>query len=88
MSYPGYTTEEIGKRGTELYERKIRPKVEREHDGRFLSLDIVTGDYEISDDDLASTEQLLVRRPEAVVFFLQIGRPPLRVGAANPTTSQ
>jgi hypothetical protein len=43
MPYPGYTTEEIARRGREVYEREVRCEVESEHRGRFLVLDVGSG---------------------------------------------
>lgn len=73
MPYPGHTTEEIARRGREVYEREIRRAVEREHRGRFLVLDVESGDYEIADDDLDASERLLERRPDALLYGLRIG---------------
>jgi hypothetical protein len=41
------TPEEIAARGEAIYDRDIRHKVEGTHDGKFLVLDIETGEYEI-----------------------------------------
>lgn len=73
MPYPGHTTEEIARRGREVYERGIRREVEREHRGRFLVLDVESGDYEIADDDLDASERLLERRPDALLYGLRVG---------------
>jgi hypothetical protein len=73
MPYPGYTTEEIARRGREVYEREVRHAVEPEHRGRFLVLDVQSGDYEIADDDLEASERLLERRPGALLYGLRIG---------------
>lgn len=73
MPYPGHTTEEIARRGREVYEREIRGEVEIEHRGRFLVLDVESGDYEIADDDLDASERLLERRPDALLYGLRIG---------------
>lgn len=72
--YPGHTTEEVARRGQELYERKIRREVEPEHDGCFLVVDIESGDYEIADDDLTASDRMLVRRPDAMLYGLRVGR--------------
>lgn len=74
MPYPGYTTEEVSRRGQELYERKIRQEVESEHDGSFLVVDIESGDYEVADDDLTASDRMLERRPEAKLYGLRVGR--------------
>ena len=66
--------ERIARLGREIYEREIREKVEPDHDGRSLVLDIVSGDYEIADGDLAASDRLFRRRPDAVAFGLRIGR--------------
>ncbi len=81
MPYPGYTTEEIARRGRVVYEREIRHEVESAHRGRFLVLDVGSGDYEISDDDLDASERLLERRPDALLYGLRIGeRAAYRIG--------
>ena len=91
MPYPGYTTEEIARRGREIYEREIRRKVDPEHRGRFMVLDVRNGDYEIADDDLDASERLLERRPDALLYGLRIGEGaayriggPLRPGRVPP----
>jgi hypothetical protein len=75
MSYTSYTAEEIGDRGRELYEHQLRAKVEAENVGRFLVIDIESGDYEIDDEDLVATDRLLARRPQAITYGLCIGYP-------------
>ena len=73
MPYPGHTTEEIARRGREVYEREIRSEVGPEHRGRFLILGAKSGDYEIADDGLDASERLLERRPDALLYGLRIG---------------
>jgi len=75
MPYPGYTTEEVGRRGQALYEQQIRDKVEAEQVGKFLVVDITTGAYEIDDDDLVASERALAKNPDAVLYGLRIGYP-------------
>jgi hypothetical protein len=73
MPQTQHTIEEIGRLGQEIYERDIRPKVMPQHKGKFLVLDIETGEYEIDEDDAAATERLLARMPEAVMYGVRIG---------------
>ena len=83
MPYPGHTTEEVARRGREIYARRIRREVEPEHEGRFLVVDVTTGDYEIADEDLEASERLLKRRPDALLYGQPIGepgRPSARIG--------
>lgn len=68
-----YTPEEIAARGEAIYDRDIRSKVEGAHHGKFLVLDVETGDYEIDEDDLTATMRLLDRRPGTVSYGIRIG---------------
>lgn len=70
----GYTKEEIARRGREIYESNIRPEVERDHDGRFLVVDITTGHYEIADDELSAFERAEEKNPRGSFFLLRVGR--------------
>ena len=53
--------------------RDIRPKVMPQHKGKFLVLDIDTGDYEIDEEDLQAEKRLRSRRPDGVLYGLRIG---------------
>jgi len=63
----------IGQRGQALYDQQIRAQVEQDHRGKFLILDVNTGDYEIDAEDLTASERLLARRPDAALFGVRIG---------------
>ena len=75
MPYINYTPSEVESRGEVIYDRQIRDKVELKHKGRFLVIDVETGEYEIDDDDLVATKRLLVKRPNAVIYGIRIGFP-------------
>ncbi|MCC6446494.1 MAG: hypothetical protein IT210_23955 [Armatimonadetes bacterium] len=75
MPRPRYSAEEIARRGREWYDRCIRDRVEADHRGQFLVLDIETGEYEIDSDDLAASKRLLTRLPSAELYGLRVGYP-------------
>lgn len=82
------TYELIAARGEELYQIEIRDKVEAAHKGKFLVVDIDTGDYAIADEDLEATDLLLSKRPTATIYGLRIGFPAAyRIGfkVSSPT---
>lgn len=62
MSRDEHDTEEVTRRGGEVYERIVRPKVAGEaggaKDGRFVALDVESGDYEVADEALSATVRL------------------------------
>ncbi len=67
------TANEIAERGEAIYEQYIRAKVEAEHVGKFLAIDIVTGDYEMDDDDDAASDRLWARHPGNLQYDIRIG---------------
>lgn len=68
-----YSNEEIGRIGEEIYHRDIRQKVMPRHKGKFLSLDIETGDYEVDEEDLRAEKRLRARRPDGILYIMRIG---------------
>jgi hypothetical protein len=74
MSHPRFSDEEIARRGKEMYERRIRDKVETEETiGKIIAINIKTGDYEIDDDLLKAAHRLRDRHPDAALWMERIG---------------
>jgi hypothetical protein len=77
---------EIVRRGTELYEQGIRAKVEADNHGRFLVVDVLTGDYEIADDAVTASNRAIRKNPDAVLYYSRIGHPAAyRIGGSTMT---
>jgi hypothetical protein len=74
MSDRPYTTEEVVQLGREIYEREIRVQVEASHDGEFVVVDVTTRAWDIDEDDVAASERVLAKNPDAVLYFARIGR--------------
>jgi len=78
---PRYSREEFARRGTELYERQVRPQVEDGNEGKVVAIDIETGIFEVAEDTLTASDHLLARCPDAQTWFVRIGHRALhRVG--------
>lgn len=75
MPYTKYSPAEVESRGEGIYAQQIRHKVEAQNKGRFLVVDIETGEYEIDEEDLEATRRALAKRPDAVLYGLRIGHP-------------
>ncbi len=67
--------EEIGRLGTEIFDRQVRPALRPEDDGKFVAIDIETGDYQLDEDDYAAVTQLRRRHPSAEVWLGRVGQP-------------
>jgi hypothetical protein len=61
--------------GSEVFERHVRPMLRPEDDGKFVALDVQTGDYEIDEDDYAAVSRLRVRNPAAEAWVGRVGQP-------------
>jgi hypothetical protein len=73
--HPRYSKEEFERRGTELYERKIRSLLEQGNRGKVVAIDIETGDYEPGEDSLDASEAIIARSPDAQIWCVRIGYP-------------
>lgn len=79
-----HTAQRVARRGKELYERNIRSEVEPKYEGRFLALDVESGDYEVGNDALPTSARLRERKPDAVLYLIRVGRPAaFRLGGRN-----
>ena len=82
---PRYSPREFAQRGQALYEEKVCPHVTEADRGKFVAIDIETGDYEIDADDYAATERLLQRRPAPQTWLGRVGqRTTYRIGSYPP----
>jgi hypothetical protein len=73
MTLTKHTPEEVARIAEEIYARQIRPKLGPEDKGKFLVLDIKTGEYELDADDLTASERLRARIPNGEYFGLRVG---------------
>jgi hypothetical protein len=65
---------EFARRGDEIYERDIRPRLGSGLDGQFVVIDIETGQYEIDPSPNAAGERLRARLPQAQFWLRRVGR--------------
>jgi hypothetical protein len=68
-----YSLEEIARRGDEIYEREVLPRLSPADNGKYALIDIETADYEIDRDEVAASDRLLSRHPDAQVWMRQVG---------------
>ena len=73
MRKPRYSKEEHARRGAELYEQQIRPRVQKGNLGKIVAIDIETGAFEVAEDTLTASDRLLARYPDAQPWFVRIG---------------
>ncbi len=71
--HPLYNKEDFARIGDAIYEREIRDQVQEGNTGKFVVIDFDSGEFKIDTDELAASDRLVVRVPEAQVWLKQIG---------------
>jgi hypothetical protein len=75
MPQTRYTREEIVRRGQALYDEQLRPQVEAGNQGKFLVVNIETGEYEIDASELAALHRARAKDANAPLYLLRVGYP-------------
>ena len=66
----------VGERGSRIYEQDLRRRLETEENlGKFLVIDVETGEYELDEDSTAATIRARAKHPDHLVYRLRIGYP-------------
>ena len=72
-SQPPYSKEEFARRGDDIYDRVVAPRLKQEDLGKVVLMDVDSEDYEIDQDEIAASDRLLARKPGARVWFTRAG---------------
>ena len=65
---------ETARLGDEIYERDIRPRVEVDHHGKYVAIDVDSGSWAVADSILAAAERLRDQSPDAHdVWSVRVG---------------
>ncbi len=70
---PRYSKEEFARRGEEIFARDIRPHLEGIPVSHFVLIDIETGAFEVDESELAASDRLRARHPDAQVWMRRVG---------------
>ncbi len=68
-----FTVEEIRQQAEEIYRHKIRSNLSADDKGKFLVVDVLSGDYEVDEEDLSAADILKARRPNGKFSGLRVG---------------
>ncbi len=69
------TLDDTARAGAEVFASQIRPTLRAEDDGKFVAIDVQSGDYELDEDDYAAVTRLRARRPAAEIWLERAGHP-------------
>jgi hypothetical protein len=71
---PRRSPEELARIGSEVFDRRVLPCLRPEDDGKFVAVDVATGDYEVDDDDFTAVSRLSARNPGAEIWLARAGQ--------------
>ena len=70
---PQHSKEKFARRGDEIYESRVLPKVGEGDRRKIAAIDIETEDFEIDASEIAACERLELRHPGAQIWVVRIG---------------
>lgn len=73
MNQPRIPLDEIVMRGEQFYWRDIHDKLPLGSKGKFVVIDVETGDYELDDDDASATMRILEKNPGTLTYGVRVG---------------
>jgi hypothetical protein len=73
MAITNINWEEAGKFAEAVYQEKIRPTLTKADIGKFVIIDVNSGEYEIGDDDIEADQRLQERVPDVVGYIMRVG---------------
>ena len=73
MPFEGYRLGEVTDLAKNIYQKSIKDLVEPQETGKFIVIDVESGDYEIDEEILEASARLRERRPNAVSYGGRIG---------------
>jgi len=65
--------DEIGRRGSEIFQSKLRAILEPKFDGMFVAIDVESGEYEVADEASDASDRLWARIPESQILVERVG---------------
>ena len=73
---------ELARRGQAYYDQHLRETLEPQHNGKYLVLDVETGEYEMDADQVVAMQRARARHPTTVFYIVRVGYPAVgRIGA-------
>lgn len=68
-----YTSDEMAVLGAAAIERYVRDKLQPEDHGKFLAIDVHSGEYELDHDDDTAATRIESRIPNAQIWLARVG---------------
>lgn len=66
---------EIERIGGEIFERRVKPLLKPEDDGKYVAIEVASEDYEIDHNQWRAIDRLSDRHRGGNIWLLRIGKP-------------
>jgi hypothetical protein len=70
-----HSPEQLARLGAEVIDRRVRPELRPEDEGKFIAVDVVSEEFEIDADDYTAVMKLRARVPGADIWLARAGYP-------------
>lgn len=61
------------RRGIEIYKQVVEPKLTVDDKGKYVAIDLDSGEFEVDKNDLVAIKRLRTRMPAAVMYLAREG---------------
>lgn len=79
-----HTLDELARLGKARFDQQVQPSLQPEDAGKFVAIDVDTGEHELDEDDYAAISRLRARKPAADIWLMRVGFPTTcRIGATR-----
>jgi hypothetical protein len=72
---PTQDPDALARRVAEVFDRRVKSVLRPEDDGKYIALDLSSGEYEVDADDYAAVARLRLRCPQADIWIERAGQP-------------
>ena len=75
MTDSRYSLDELARLGEEIMKERVQPTLHPGDVGKFVAIDVITGEFEIDEDDYTAVARLRLRKPDADMWLARAGFP-------------
>jgi hypothetical protein len=69
-----HTREELARLGAEVFDRRVKPTLRPEDDGKFVAIDVNSGHFEVDADDYAAVARIHAAHDTDDVWLMRVGQ--------------
>jgi hypothetical protein len=86
---PDRTLAELASLGSRIFEQTVRPTLQTDDHGKYVAIDVESGEFELDADDYSAVMRLRSCKPTANIWLMRAGSPTTcRIGVRQSGVSQ